>query len=205
MEGLACITGFLCWARLYPKFWRIFPIYLLIIFCCEFAGWYMTNNAIKGSKLMYQYFVIPLEFLFMYFLYFKNLPKYFSKITVGLSLVYIASFFAEKLLLKNVKWLWMSVSYSVGCLVLFILATIYFLSIHQSEKIITYKKEIFFWVTLGMVLFYVGTFPYYAMSGVLYKANEGLYNTYSWISIILNYIMYSFFITGFLCYRQTEK
>jgi hypothetical protein len=205
MEALACLTGLFFWKRLIPGYWKAFTVYLFIITCCEFTGWYMVSNEIKGSKFMYQYFVIPLEFLFMHFLYSRNLSVYFKKTVIILSVIYLTSLITELLFLKNIKWLWLSVSYSTGCLSLFVLGTVYFLELHNSEKVIQYKKTPFFWVNTGLIVFYVGTFPFYSMPKNLYLINESLYYTLSWLGIILNYIMYSFFINGFLCFRIREK
>lgn len=205
MEGLACITGILCWARLTPRFWKAFPVYLFIITCCEFAGWYMSNHAIKGSKEMYGYFVVPLEFLFMYFLYYKNLQKHFQKTVLALSLVYILCWGIELIFVQYTKWIWFSMSYSVGSIIMLILGIIYFLQLIKSEKLLTYKKQIFFWVNLGLMLFYVGTFPFYATMGVLYNKAPNLYAFLYWMAKILDYVMYIFFIIGFLCINRNQK
>jgi hypothetical protein len=205
IESLACITGFICWARLYPRFWRIFPVYLFIITCCEFAGWYMNGHGIKGAKAMYSYFVVPLEFLFMYFLYYKNLPKHFHKTVFALSLIYILFWGAELIFVQHTKWIWFSMSYSVGSIIMLILGIIYFLQLLKSEKLLTYKKQIFFWVNLGLMLFYVGTFPFYATMSVLYNEAPNLYAFLYWMSKILDYVMYIFFIIGFLCNNINQK
>jgi len=202
MEALACLAGFLCWAKLSPRFWRAFPFYLLIITCCEFAGWYMNGHGIKGSRAMYSYFVIPLEFLFMHFLYYKNLPRYFRKTVIGLSAIYVAALFAEQLFLQQVKWIWLSMSYTIGNITLLVLGIIYFLQLFSSEKIADYKRQLFFWVNLGLMLFYVGTCPYYAMFKTLYETQPALFHALAWVSVILNYVMYGFFIIGFLWSRK---
>ena len=205
MEGLACVIGLLHWARLFPFFWKYFVVYLGIICCCEFVGWYMVSQGIKGSTQMYNYFVIPLEFLFMCFLYYKNLPMRFRKTVLVLSTFYILSWITEQLFLREVKWIWLSMSYSVGNIIILILGIIYFLQLLKSEKLLSYKKEMFFWVNLGLMLFYVGTFPYYAMFKTLYETEPNLFNVLSWIGVLLNYAMYSFFIIGFLCTNIKQK
>jgi hypothetical protein len=205
MEGLACITGLLCWAKLYPRFWKAFPIYLFIITCCEFAGWYMNTHGIKGSKIMYSYFVVPLEFLFMYFLYYKNLPKQFLKTVFAFSLIYLLSWGGELIFVQHTKWIWLSMSYTVGNIIMLILGIIYFLQLLKSEKLLSYKKQIFYWVNLGLMLFYVGTFPFYATLGILYKEAPKLYEILYWMSVTLNYFLYSFFIIGFLCSNTNQK
>jgi hypothetical protein len=205
MEGLACIVGLLNWPRLLPSFWKYFVIYLGIICCCEFIGWYMVNQHIKGSTLMYNYFVIPLEFLFMHFLYYKNLPMRFQKTILVLSTFYTLSWMVEQLFLKEVKWIWLSMSYSVGNITILVLGIIYFLQLLEAEELISYKKQMFFWVNLGLMLFYIGTFPYFAMKKTLYETEPNLFKILSWITVFLNYAMYSFFIIGFLCTNIKQK
>lgn len=205
IEAAACLVGFVYWQKLRPTFWRFFPVYLLIITCCEFAGWYMMQHGITGQKIMYNYFVIPLEFLFIHFLYYKNLPEKFHKIIIAISFLYFFCWLAEQIFLKHVKWIWLSMSYSVGNITILILGIIFFLQLLQSEKLLAYKKQIFYWVNLGLMLFYVGTFPYYAMFKTLYETEPNLFYALSWMGVLLNYAMYSFFIIGFLCMNTKQK
>lgn len=206
MEGLACITGFLCWARLTPKFWRVFPFYLLVITCCEFAGWYMNSHQLQlPAKLMYNYLVIPLEFFFLYFLYFHVLAKEFRTTVLALAALFIIAFITEYVLLLNVKWMWRSLTYITGSLTILILSVIFLLQTIRSEAVLSYRRQPFFWVNLGVILFYVGTFPYYATINYLYKINEPLFWCLAWIFVVLNYIMYTLFIVGFLCFRKPRE
>lgn len=205
MEGLACITGFLCSSRLYPRFWRAFPFYLLIITCCEFAGWYMNKNGIKGASVMYNYFVVPLEFLFMYWLYYRNLSNRWHKTVFSAGIMYLACWAYEIFFVQNTKWIWLSLSYTVGNVLMLILGIIYFLQLLKSDKLLKYKKQLFYWVNLGLLLFYVGTFPFYGTSNILYSQSPTLYAVLYWMMVILNYLMYGLFITGFICSSNRQK
>lgn len=206
IEALACITGFVVWARLYPRYWRLFPLYLLIITCCEFAGWYMYRHSMgKEAKLMYSYFVVPFEFLYMYYLFYKNLVPAFSKIVFVVSIIYVIALLSENIFLQDKSWIWLSVSYSIGCACLFILITIYFLQLSNSSAITRYREEPFFWACMGLSIFYVGTFPFYAMPTGLAAKNLSLYMLLSWLVVIFNYAMYAFFIKGFLCHKRILK
>lgn len=205
MEGLAGIIGILYWKKLTPRFWGAFPIYLIIICSCEFFSWFLIEHNIKGSKNLYNYFVIPLEFLFMHFLYYKNLPNHFRNKVILLSLFYIFSWFLEQFFLQHTQWIWLSMSYSVGNITILALGIIYFIQLLKSENLLTYKSQIFFWVNLGLMLFYIGTFPYYAMFKTLYETEPNLFKILSWVAVILNYAMYSFFIIGFICTNIKQK
>lgn len=205
MEGLAALTGFLCWKKLFPKYWRAFPFYLLLITCFEFTGWYMNSHGYKPqAKMMYSYFVIPLEFLFMYFLYSKCLNKIFHKILFIFFISFVLSFFTEYLILRGMKWDWMSLTYMTGSITILILSVLYVLQLIAIDKVIHFRHDLFFWVNLGIMLFYVGTFPYYVTANYLYKINVNMAWVLSWMVVILNYIMYTFFIIGFLCSRKQQ-
>ena len=206
MESLACITGFMMWARLTPQFWKSFPLYLLLIVGCEFTGWYLYGHGYnKQAKYLYNYFVIPLEFFYLFFLFFKILNPAFRKIVAGACFFYALLFLIEKTILIKTNWIWMSASYSVGCAGLFVLITIYFLQLANSDTIKKYRSEPFFWVCLGLAIFYAGTFPFYAMPKTIANNNPDLFMFFSWLIIVCNYIMYSLFIKGFLCHREVLK
>lgn len=200
MEGLACIAAFASWAKLRPGFWKTFPFYLLIIVCCEFAGWYMNKNGLyKPAKSMYSFFVVPLEFLYAFFLFYMNLAGRYKKVVLSLAGLYIVSLLAENILLQHKKWIWLSASYAVGCIGLMVLITIYFLELIIRDVKNKYTTELFYWVCLGLVVFYVGTLPYFTMPRNLYYNNQPLFWVLNWVFVILNYVMYSLFITGFIC------
>ncbi len=154
---------------------------------------------------MYNFFVVPMEFLFIHFLYYKNLPKYFRATVLSLSVIYLVFWIAEYFFLKHFNWVWLSTSYNAGCITILILGIIYFLQLLKSEKIVVYKKQIFYWVNLGVILFYVGTFPYYAMLKTLYETEPQLFAVLMWWPPLLNYVMYGFFIKGFLCINIKGK
>lgn len=202
MEGLACITGFLCWARLKPSFWKTFPVYLLIITCCEITGWHLTKHGLKGGKNMYQFFVVPLEFLFFYFLHYRNATGLYKKLVAVLSLFYILIFAIEIVLPKSTGWVWMSLSYTSGNIFLVLFGLIYFLNLYKTQSLINYRRLPFYWVNIGVLLFYAGTLPYYTLFASLYKTQTNIMIILAWASVILNYIMYSSFIVSFLCHKQ---
>ena len=205
-EALACITGFVFWKRLSPRCWKSFPVYLLVITLCEFAGWYMNNNGMsRQGKYMYSYFVVPLEFFFLFYMYLNMLPKVFRKTVFMLAGIFLLAFIAEYMLLLNTKWVWRSLTYVTGIVSVLILSIIYLLSLISRERVIQYKKEPFFWVNLGVLLFYVGSFPYFATLNYMYKANISLFWVLAFAMVVLNSMMYLFFTAGFICFRNRRS
>lgn len=79
-EGLAAIIFIIFYKNAKDSYWKYFSIYLIVMFLSEvFGKW--GGNLIEYSKpIFFNYFVIPIEFLFLYWLYasktFKK-PNYF--------------------------------------------------------------------------------------------------------------------------------
>jgi hypothetical protein len=55
-----------------------------------------------------------------------------------------------------------------------------------------------FWVCLGLMLFYIGTIPFFAFRKVLYVEHRDFFYVYWYIQFGLNYLMYLLFILSFV-------
>src|SRR5215813_6505504 len=74
LELMACITGFFYWKKISKNYWRWFPVYLAVLFVTELAGKYVLY-ILKDKELnaqLYDYFGIPLQFLFFFWLFYKS-------------------------------------------------------------------------------------------------------------------------------------
>ncbi|HYF32642.1 MAG TPA: hypothetical protein VD993_16065 [Chitinophagaceae bacterium] len=62
-----------------------------------------------------------------------------------------------------------------------------------------------FWISLGNLLFYSGSFFSYGFGSYLNsKGNEDMANTLLWIARILNILLYILYFIGFLCLRKKK-
>lgn len=207
LECAAAITGFIYWQKIRQSYWRWFPVYLMIIALSEIAGEYMSyvkNNA-KANIAIYSYWVIPLEFLFFYWLFYQFFNKSsFKKWAVYAAIIYLLFWFSDIfswppfLYSNEVTKLFDSFSYSVGNLLLLILLLIFFIMFTKSDAILNYKDSIMFWVCLGLLIFYLGSMPFYGIHSTLSENYYDFFLVYWRIQFILNYIMYSLFIIAFV-------
>jgi hypothetical protein len=58
-----------------------------------------------------------------------------------------------------------------------------------------------FWTALGLIIFYLGTFPLYALRNTLVKHYLSVFTGYYYVSFVLNYCMYILFSIGFICHK----
>jgi hypothetical protein len=203
-ELIACITGFIYWRHIKESFWKYFPVYLAIIVVGDTCGYILAfENDIVRNRNLYMYFVIPFEFLFYFWFVYQLLFKKSRLVFIFGTLFYILSLISEQLASPNIKsWYFLSLSYTVGNLVLLIFLFIYFLQFVQSAHLQSFYKQSGFWVAAGLLLFWLGTFPYFGLINLLLLKYKEVFIAYTWIMIILNYCMYACFAIAFICRKD---
>ncbi len=200
-ELLACVIGFIYWKKIRNTYWRWFPVYLGLIVMIELTGKVLLDvfDDRASNIALYNYFGIPIQFLFFIWLFyciFKN-KKIKRWPIVGL-VTYLGAWITERFFLTDTRTWFMSFSYTVGNAILLILIILFFIKFINSDEILDYKQSMMFWVSLGLLLFYLGTFPYYALRNTLHDNYRQLFNIYFYTSFILDYAMYILFSIAFI-------
>jgi hypothetical protein len=205
-ELIACVVGFIYWKKIKNTYWKWFPVYLGILFLVEMTGKVLrlVFHDNETNTALYRYFGIPIQFLFFFWLfycYFSNLNKKDKRWPLTGAAIYIGAWFTEWLFFEKVKAWFMSFSYTMGNIVLLVLVILFFIRFINSEMILKYRESLMFWVCLGLLAFYLGTFPYYALRNTLYSNLNSVFKAYSYVSLGLDYLMYIFFTIAFICGR----
>ncbi|MBL7701744.1 MAG: hypothetical protein JNM14_05810 [Ferruginibacter sp.] len=203
-EITACITGFVYYKKLKGGYWKWFPFYLLIIVLVEFTGRYLSDSGLISYNIaMYKFFGMPVQFLFFYFIFYQH--EYFRDkrkwILTGAA-VYVTSIVFETVFLTNKSYWFHSFSYSIGNVILLILLIAFFIKFIQSDAILDFSKNLMFWFCLGLLLYYLGSFPFWALRNVLVAKYRNALENYYIVMLLLNYCMYLSFITGFILCRK---
>lgn len=203
-ETIAFIVGVVSWKKVRNSYWKWFTIYLGFIISVELLSTVLNFCKINNQPL-FAYFVIPAEFLFFYWLFYvHSIGKERRVASIGV-LIYILSFFSEKIFFSNQqKYFFTSSSYSVGNVILLILIIQYFVKLTNSNRILLFFNERLFWVSCGLLLFYLGTFPYYSLNNFLYYNYQPIFWRYTYIMYFLNCSMYLLFAASFI-WGEKEK
>ncbi|HET6993535.1 MAG TPA: hypothetical protein VFI06_01075 [Chitinophagaceae bacterium] len=200
LELVACITGFLYWRKVKDTYWRWFPVYLATIVLIEVTAEYFLyeqRNA-EVSLGIYQYFGIPLEFLFFYWLFYRYFDKK-NRWPLYSAAIYIACWLLDIFYLGHLSLYFESVSYGVGTILLLILLFQFFMQFARSNDVLKYRSSMMFWVALGIILFYMGTLPFYELRNTLYRMDDKtFFFVYWYIQFGLNYLMYILFVLSFI-------
>lgn len=162
----------------------------------------MKANAVAGAGKIYNYFLVPFQFVFLMAMYSKETGKSGHKMGFVFILIYALSLLIESFFYSHNNGNWLSVSYTTGVISLLVLAILYTTALLRSDLVVHYYHRTFFWINLGILLFYVGTYPYYATKNYLYTIDMGLVTVLEWMRVILTHLLYITYIIGFLCSKK---
>jgi len=201
LEALAAIAGFATWHKWKGSCFQWFPVYLLLIVLLEvFHQVFANYKMFEASAFMYD-ITIPVELFFLSWFFFHLLNKRIRNVTILGAALFAIAFGAEKFFLQQQGYFFQSLSYTVGNLFILLYLILFFIDLAKSDRMLHFKKLSSFWFSAGMLIFYLGTFPFYGLYNELAK-DIGLFIKIAWVATFLNYCMYLFFIIGFIWGEQ---
>lgn len=174
--------------------------YLLIITVAEIFGRISVElRQTKISNLLYNYIVIPIEFFFWYWFLLQHFEKKKEKMFVKTGMVILGvSFIVEWVFFYDAKAVFISLSYTLGNLILLLFILMYFKNLIHSKRILTFDKELEFWICCGLLLFYLGTFPMFGLYNYFLSSYPQELRVYYVVMLVLNSLMYLIFSFGMI-------
>lgn len=193
---IAGVLGLYLWRSERGTYWYYFPVFLVILGVLDNLGQLLPHGSI--NKTYYSYFVIPFQFLFYLWFYYKENPK--SRDLILISLVfYLGGFLIEYLLYKDTpSHIFRSLAYLVANVILLVFILSYFYRLSTSKNVLNFSDQRMFWISLGLLTFWLGSLPYYGLHTYLSTNFFNVFLAYTWFVVALNYIMYSLFICAFI-------
>ncbi len=194
LQLLCALTALIKFNTFKESIWKWFAIYVIVIFLLELASRVALMPHPTLRKYYYDFFVIPFEFFFLYWLYCNSLKN--KKLLWLCSGIYALSFVPHFLLFEEPPLVY-SFSYVVGNLILLVLVCIEFFKQIQTDKIVFFNRNMMFYVNTGVILLYIGSLPFFTFYGLLLK-EPVLWNDYYVFFMMANNIMYLLFTAAFI-------
>lgn len=194
-EFLSALVGIIYLFKLKKSYWKWFSIYLVVIFIQEY--FWITGNSIyfMSNVEYYVFFGIPFQYIFLYWLYaLKSLKK--RNLFLLCSVVYIVTIGLAIGFVELSKVLTFSIN--IGTIILTVLVVLEFIKQIKNDDILRFRENKMFYINTGMILFYIGTYPYLVFGNELYTNYRGIYDIYDIYFLIANYIMYLLFAASFI-------
>jgi hypothetical protein len=193
-EVMAAIVGIINIKKFKNSYWKWFIYYLVFIACSELICEYVLCYFISFRTYYYDFFVIPLEFVVLYWLYsYKSLDrKKLFWISCGIYFLSLFPFFIfEGSRVVN------SFNIIVGTFLLSIMIILEYNKQMKTDDILNFKENIMFYINTGVGLFYVGTLPFFAFHSLLWK-DQIIWNNYYIFFMLTNILMYVLFSIAFI-------
>ncbi len=205
-EALAMIIGFICWKYLKPAYWKLCPIFLLIIVINEIIGNLLRYVDVQANMEWYSFIVIPLEFLFYYFLFFNFFKQWNLKVMcITFFTIYVVVWVMENMHLTRNDYWFDSISYTVGVLLILILVFTYFIQLLNSPQILQVTKEPMFLISSWFLLSYLGGFSFYGFRHSKGHEYPDFFDAYWKFVITLNCIYFLMFTYSFICFKRNSR
>ena len=196
LEFLCAVIAILKYKEVKHTHWKWFVYYAASIFIFEAFSKYVLEFFQEYRKYYYDFFVVPFQFLFFYWLYaYRSLNR--KNLFWICSLVYMVSFLPHVFGWSSTRLI-NSLSYTIGVFLLlgFIIAE--FFKQIQSDNILVFYKNKMFYINAGVLLFYVGTLPFFAFDIFSFENTQLIWSNYFTLFLVLCNLLYVFFIASFI-------
>lgn len=197
---LSGVAGFIKWKEIRDSYWRWFPFYLILI-----GGLSTLGNILIGmghsltNQRMVIFLIIPIEFIFAFWLLLKKAETKPHRILILTGMgVYLLSLCIETWIKSQKTLFFPSISYTIGNIFMLIFILYYFWKLSVSANILAFYKERMFWVSTGMLFFWLGSLPYFGLFNLLSEKFLPMLKSYALVMLFLNYLMYLLFAASFL-------
>ena len=91
-----------------------------------------------------------------------------------------------------------SLSFTMGIVFFCILVIMEFLKQIKSDEILYFKENKMFYIIVGVILGYLGTFPFLTFNKILYTNHIQIWNVLYVFYMFLNSLMYLLFAASFI-------
>ena len=195
----------------YPKYYstplKYFPILIMYTFLTELLGYFTKNYEVfhisifsafvKHNVFIYNIYnlVFFSYFFYVYWCYIEN--KTYKNYILLAGIFYLTATLINPFF-QNFKLESQVFSYLAGAIAILICITLFFLEHRHSSKKLDYRFTGIKWISIGLLIFYLGYAPIKASRfyNYTYQLNEYVHIRRIHLSLIV--LMYISFIIGFL-------
>ncbi len=181
---------------------RTLPFFLLITLFVECAT-PLSLIHFSGSNHWFFNLFTTLEFVYYSFLFYCYLRSKKQKRVVLVMLMLFLTFTVVNVLFIQGMHRFHTISYRVGAVMIVVWCFLYFRQLMRSEGYLVLVKDPFFWISTGLLFFYMGFFFYFsAFDYIVYKKIAYEAQLWSIISNTLNILLYTSFGIALLCPKK---
>lgn len=196
LEYISAIVATIKYKKFASKFTALLLFFLWYIAITETSSRIIKSYGHKSTWLYVIYTFVEFNILFLMY---HSLTKVKStKIIIKLFIVIINIIYFIEVYNKGFVWN-MTSTVVVGSILISIVLILYLKEFLYSDKILNFSRSLYFWVTLGSLVYYLGSIPFQAMTN--YLENRDLF----YLQISLAVFSQACIIIGFLWSKKEVK
>ncbi len=202
MELLCAIIGSIFYYKYKDSILKYFLVYLWIVVLFEYSG-YITREYfhIKSNGIIFNIYFF-LNYTYLSYLYYRIVQHPLRKKAIlSFFVIYILSI-AIGGIYENYVTQFQSIPFITASFLLVIQIAFYFTEILNSKKVLHVKRNLFFWISIGVLIFYIGSIPF--RIAINYYVGEGPFNNLFSINYVLIILLNTCYIIGFICSNKTQ-
>lgn len=176
---------------------KLFLYFLIYSFLTEIIGTFIISYFNVRANLIYNTWWL-LNSIFYMFFFLSKIKKFLKRnLIIGLIIVFVIYNIINIIFFKNYKNQILIDSFIVGCIFIVITVMMYYTEILNSNAILNIKKSIYFWISIGVLIFNIGMIPVFVIAELIDYSG-----VFKYIILGLNILMASSFITGFIVSKK---
>ncbi len=179
--------------------WWFIPL-LLLTNIIEWGSYFHIFTLHKSNNWIYNVFTL-IEFLFYSWLYYSIIPDKGSKRIIKLlATILFFTTLANQLFLQGF-WHFHSYTFMLGCIVMVSYVFLFFRQMIQHVDDESLLRQPYFWVSIGVLFFYVGQFFYFAFFQYFLIKNDfgSSLPVFHFFNNLLNILLYTCLSISFFC------
>ncbi|WP_024772282.1 hypothetical protein [Aquimarina macrocephali] len=201
-EYISAIVAILFFFKYKNTQLKYFAFILIYVALNELLGGYLRDSGISYNYIIYNIYNI-ITFSYFFLLYRNHLKKKLYKKTV-------MAFFVIYLLAVLINGFYQNylnqaqtTPYILASVFLIVSIIFYFIEILNSQKVLYVNKNLLFWISIGLFLYYIGIIPFRIITNSFASADS--HNYLFLIKFILVVVMNSCFIIGFIWSNKKQE
>ncbi len=184
---------------------HILLLYIAIFtFIEDFGGYVLTQYKLINNVAYYSMFSTVILFLYFYF-YYQQIKNAAYKRIILYAAIFLGIFSVFYIIfIQRIFEQFTSYNFCIGSVIMCVIICMYVIETMKSDQVIVLKKNLLFWVSIGLFFYYLMNIP--MMAGFNYLVETGsmkLRFVYLNISFSVLYIQYILFIIGAICMKKT--
>ncbi len=200
---ISAIVGSIYYYKYKDTILKYFLIYLWVTISCEYLGYVLREYFdVKNNGILFNVYFI-LSYIYLSSLYLRIVKNPLRKKAIySFYIIYLISIIIGSFY-ENYLTDFLSIPFVTASFLLVIQVGFYFAEVLNSERVFHIKRNLFFWISIGLLIFYVGNIPF--RIAIKYYVKEEAITILFSLFFLLIILLNTCYIIGFIWSDKKQR